>query len=134
MHRLIILLVLAVAAAGAAALASGSRTAGGGATAFALVDPNHGVPRLVAARTRGFAAVSSPATGVYCLTPSPGVDVTGTAPVASEEAYYSNELGWPLVRLPQPDARNCAADQLEVKTFAEGTTLSSEVAFTLLVP
>src|SRR5262249_50388891 len=66
--------------------------AAGAAPAFALVDPNNGSPRLVAAHTRGFIAVSvGPfGPGDYCLTPAPGVDVTHTAAVASEEAFYSN--------------------------------------------
>src|SRR5262245_19143587 len=57
-----------------------SEVAAGAARAFAPVDPNGGSPRLVAAHTRGFVAVSvcpfGP--GDYCLTPALRVDVVNT--------------------------------------------------------
>jgi hypothetical protein len=41
--------------------------------------------------------------GDYCLTPAPGVDVTHTAAVASEEAFYSTAFGLATVRYPTAD-------------------------------
>ena len=61
-----------------------------------------GNPALIAAHTQSFVDVSqglfSP--GDYCLTPAPGVDVTDTAAVVSEEAFYSNAAGFVTVRYP----------------------------------
>jgi hypothetical protein len=130
--------VIAVAALVGAAFAS-ARTAGDpGASAYALVDPNGGSPRLIAQQTRGFVSVTSPFTGDYCLTPAPGVDVVHTAAVASEEAFYSFDAGFPTVRY-DPTHMNCTANQLEVKTFTDhGSTadiaLSDQIAFTVLAP
>jgi hypothetical protein len=130
--------VIAVAALVGAAFAS-ARTAGGpGAPAWALVDPNGGSPRLIAQHTRGFVSVSSPFAGDYCLTPAPGVDVVDTAAVASEEAFYSFDAGFPTVRY-DPTHANCAASQLEVKTFVDhgsvtDIALSDQIAFTVNVP
>jgi hypothetical protein len=112
-----------------------NQIAGNAATAYALVDPNAGSPRLVAAHTRGFVAVAvGPfGPGDYCLTPAPGVDVTHTASVASEEAFYSDVLGAPMVRYPTAGPM-CAANQLEVKTFDENVQLNDQIAFTVDVP
>jgi hypothetical protein len=133
--RWFIATVIAVAALVGAAFAS-ARTAGGpGVSAYALVDPNGGSPRLIAEHTRGFVSVSSPFSGDYCLTPAPGVDIVHTAAVASEEAFYSFDLGAPLVRY-DPGHVNCAASELEVKTFVDhgSIALSDQIAFTVDVP
>jgi len=106
-----------------------------GRTAFALVDPNGSSPRLVAEHTSGFVDVSSPFAGDYCLTPAPGVDVTATAAVASEEAPHSDVPGIPAVRYPTSGAMNCRADQLEVKTIADNPVqMSNKIAFAVIVP
>jgi len=104
--------------------------------AFALVDPNGGSPRLIDAHTNGFVDVSvGPfGPGDYCLTPAPGVDVTNTAAVASEEAFYSNAVGIVIVRY-QPNSPDCNANQLEVKTFTDNPVgPSNQIAFTVIVP
>jgi hypothetical protein len=112
-----------------------TQVAAGGAPAFALVDPNAGSPRLVAAHTRGFIAVTGGpfGPGDYCLTPAPGVDVVNTAAVASEEAFYTNAAGFVTVRYPTAGP-TCAANQLEVKTFDQNLQLSNQIAFTVNVP
>jgi hypothetical protein len=106
-----------------------------GMSAYALVDPNGGSPRLIAGHTNGFVSVSSPFAGDYCLTPAPGVDVIHTAAVASEEAFYSFDAGFPTVRYDRTH-QNCSVSQLEVKTFVDHQTisLSNQIAFTVLVP
>ena len=121
--------------AGATMAFAGSQGDQGGA-AYALVDPNGGSPRLVAAHTSGFTAVSVGAAGQgdYCLTPAPGVNVANPAAVADEEAFYSNQAGFVLVRY-DPTHPNCNANQLEVKTFnSDVTGLTNGIAFTVNVP
>jgi hypothetical protein len=143
MRRVILfsLVALGALAVGAYALAGSPSQ---GMRAFALVDPNGacpssspqcGSPALVDAHTNGFVDVSQGAVGPgdYCLTPAPGVDVTNTAAVASEEAFYSNAFGFVTVRY-QPNSPNCNANRLEVKTFALGDGLSNQIAFTVNVP
>jgi hypothetical protein len=130
--------VIAVAALVGAAFASARTAVGPGASAYALVDPNGGSPRLIAQHTRGFVSVSSPFAGDYCLTPAPGVDVVHTAAVVSEEAFYSFDAGFPTVRY-DPGHVNCTANQLEVKTFVDhgsvaDIALSDQIAFTVNVP
>jgi hypothetical protein len=133
------LALLALLALGAlAALVAGAATfadSPGAKPAFALVDPNNGSPRLVAAHTQGFVSVSQGpfGPGDYCLTPAPGVDVTDTAAVASMEAFYSNAIGFVSVRYPTAGP-TCGADQLEVKTWDSNVQLSDQIAFTVNVP
>jgi hypothetical protein len=101
-----------------------------------LVDPNGGSPRLVPGHTSGFThvAVGGAGQGDYCLTPAPGVDVADPAAVADEEAFYSNQAGFVLVRY-DPTHANCNAKQLEVKTFnSDVTALTNGIAFTVDVP
>jgi hypothetical protein len=144
MRRVIFLSFVVLAAGlGASAYAlAGSPSQG--MTAFALVDPNCnpdnptqcGPPRLVDAHTRGFVGVNvgAPGAGDYCLTPGPGVDVVHTAAVASEEAFYSYVVGFPVVRY-QPAGSDCHSNQLEVKTFIDNPTgLSDQIGFTVVVP
>jgi hypothetical protein len=134
MRRVILfsLVAFAALAAGAYALAGSPSQ---GMRAFALVDPNGGSPRLIDAHTNGFVDVSQGVgPGDYCLMPAPGIDVTNTAAVASEEAFYSNAVGIVLVRY-QPNSPNCNANQLEVKTFTDNpVALSDQIAFTVNVP
>jgi hypothetical protein len=111
-------------------------SSGGGAPAFALVDPNGGSPRLVADHTTGFAAVNvGPfGPGDYCLTPSPGVNVDTTAAVASVEAFYTQVFGIATVRYPTAGP-SCGAGKLEVKTFTDNpVSLSDQIGFTVYVP
>ena len=143
MRRFVLFALVALAALGAAVYAWAGPQ-GQGVTAFALVDPNCnpdnptqcGPPRLIDAHTRGFLSVSIGAigTGDYCLTPAPGVDVVHTAAVASEEAFYSYVIGFPVVRYPLAGA-NCRSNQLEVKTFVDNPPgLSDQIGFTVIVP
>jgi hypothetical protein len=107
----------------------------GGRSAYALVDPNGGSPRLVAAHTQGFVEVTQGpfGPGDYCLAPAPGVNITTTAAVASEEAFYSNAAGFVTVRYPTAGP-SCGANQLEVKTFDQSVQLSNQIAFSVNVP
>jgi hypothetical protein len=136
MHRLVVFLI-AIAVLAGGTIAGASSSSGRTASAYALVDPNGGSPRLIDAHTHGFTAVSvGPfGQGDYCLTPSAGVDVADPAAVASEEAFYSNAFGIPTVRYPTTGP-TCPAGQLEVKTFVDTptTALSNQIAFTVVVP
>jgi hypothetical protein len=135
MRKLVISCALVAALAGAtyAFAASGSRP---GVEAYALVDPNGGSPRLIADHTGGFSGVSvGPfGHGDYCLIPSPGVNIAGTAATVSPEAFHSNAIGFVTVRYPTAGP-TCGPDQLEVKVFASDLSgLSDQVAFTVNVP
>jgi hypothetical protein len=130
--RSAVTLTVILLALGTVAFTTGaSGDSGRGASAWAFVDPAG--PALVGARSNGFTAVSSPATGVYCLSASAGTKLDDKAPVASQEASRSAAIGWPLVRLADQDS-NCAAGQLEVKTFDSNTAPTDKVAFTVVVP
>jgi hypothetical protein len=127
---------LVAVAALTAALFSFARSSGAsGATAFALVDPNGGAPRLVPAHTSGFVNVQvGPfGPGDYCLTPAPGIDVVHTAAVAAEEIFYSDVFGVAGVRYPTTGL-HCEAGQLEVKTFDSSPALTDQIGFTVIVP
>jgi len=133
--RFLVISVLTLAALAGATYAFAGSPGGGGASAFALVDPNGGSPRLVDAHTRGFVSVSvGPfGSGDYCLTAAPGVDVADTAAVAAPEAFYSNVIGAVFVRYPTAGP-TCGPNQLEVKTFtANPTELTDQIGFTVSV-
>jgi hypothetical protein len=101
--RWIAISIIAAAALPGATVASASGSQGDqGGPAYALVDPNGGSPRLIASHTSGFIGVRvGPfGQGDYCLTPASGVNVSTTAAVASEEAFYSDDAGFPTVRYP----------------------------------
>ena len=122
--------------AGAALAFAGSQNDQGGGVAYALVNPNGGTPQLVAAHTSGFIAVSHGGGGLagdYCLTPASGVNVANPAAVADEEAFYSDIAGFVTVRY-DPTHANCAAGQLEVKTFDTNVAPTNQIAFTVNVP
>ena len=134
--RWFVVSVVALAALVGATFAIAGPSGGRGPEAYALVDPNGGSPRLVEAHSWGFTDVSVGPFGAgdYCLTPAPGVDVAGTAAVASEEAFYSDALGFVTVRYPAAGP-TCGTNRLEVKTFADdGSGLSNQIAFTVNVP
>ncbi len=78
MYRLVVLLIVVAVLAGGT-IAGASSSSGRSSSAYALVDPNGGSPRLIAAHTSGFVGVSSAVPGDYCLTPSAGVDVADPA-------------------------------------------------------
>jgi hypothetical protein len=83
----------------------------------------------------GFTAVTSPAEGVYCLTPASGIDYSH--PIASVEWYESSGsdlLAEPIGGEQQSD---CPAGQLEVRTyhFPGGTAaLYGDISFSVFVP
>src|SRR5262245_42640825 len=135
MRILVISLTVAVAVAACTYAVAASAGGSGGPAAFALVDPNGGSPRLIADNTSGFVSVRNGAVGQgdYCLTPAAGVNVVGTAATASEEAFYSNAFAFVTVRY-DPTHANCAATQLEVKTFGTDGNLTGQAAFTVNVP
>jgi hypothetical protein len=133
--RALALSIAGIVALIGAAFAFGGSTAGGRG-AYALVDPNGGSPRLIAAHTSGFVAVANGpfGSGDYCLTPAPGIDVTNTAAVASEEAFYSFVPGAVTVRYPTAGP-SCPSGQLEVKTFTiDPVELTDQIGFTVNVP
>ena len=128
--------VLAVAGV---AYASGHHTVGLGLgdKAWAQVSPNGGSPVFV--KSKGFVSVSSPATGVYCLRPAPGVSLTPSAPVATQELSGSSSLGIVTLRgtgIPNP---LCPVSDLQVTTWNSASnpanpTAVNTVAFDVLVP
>jgi len=127
-------LVFTALIAGATLAFAGPTGSGGGAAAYALVVGSSGTPVLIQDHTHGFVSVDVGAAGQgdYCLTPAPGVDVADTAAVASEEAFYSNALGFVTVRYPT-NGQDCAPDRLEVKTFDQNVSLTNQIAFTVNV-
>lgn len=89
-------------------------------------------------RTKGFAAVSRQATGVYCLTLSDDtIDASATAPMVTVD--WDNSSGNNLSAYLSKSAHDCpAGTDFGVRTYAfkagKANTLTNIVAFTLLVP
>jgi hypothetical protein len=93
---------------------------------------------LDATRTRGFATVTRPATGIYCLTLSDDrVDASATAPVLTVD--WDNSSGSNLTAYFSKSAQGCPeGTDLAVRTYSftagKPYRLANTVAFTLLVP
>jgi hypothetical protein len=89
-------------------------------------------------RTRGFASVTRPKTGTYCLNLSDsGVDVSRTAPVVTVD--WDNSSGNNLSAYLSKSAHDCpGGTDLGVRTFTfragKANAVSNAVAFTVLVP
>jgi len=105
-----------------------------GMQAYAQIQDNG--PSLVTDRTNGFAAVSRPATGLYCVTldadsPFDPQDVAATATV--EFGNSTNGMGFVEVRGANPLCPDPAHD-FEVHTFDAAGAPTNNIAFTLVVP
>ena len=88
-------------------------------------------------RTKGFASVTRPKTGVYCLTLSDGIDASTTAPVVTVD--WDNSSGNNLSAFLSKSAHDCPAGaDLAVRTYSfkagKANALTNIVAFTVLVP
>ncbi len=97
-----------------------------------------GASSFASGESRGFATLTHPATGVYCLTPKPGY-ATGHIGVASPDTGSSTGLGSLLgfqVGVAQ-GAPDCSAGDVEVQTFAllnvvSGLLKSDGIGFTVV--
>lgn len=109
------------------------------ATAYAWVNPPtvaQPQPSFHQGFVKNFSGVTSPQTGVYCLTPSAGISVTKIPPIVSVEWGQSggNDL---LAFVRGRPAGICPADTFQVQTydFAGGSaSASSTVSFTIWIP
>lgn len=105
----------------------------GTARAYAYVNAG-ATPSFDAARTKGFAEVSKPATGVYCLTPDPTIDLSTTV-VAVTPVWNSGILNNAFAQLT--DVKGCASGQLDVFTYydsGEFPIATDGIDFTVVVP
>jgi hypothetical protein len=75
--------------------------------------------------------VSSPQTGVYCLTPDPSIDVSTAVTMVTVEWYHSS--GYDLLAQVSLPVNVCPAGTFEVKTYDTAGTASSSVAFVFMV-
>lgn len=121
-------------------LAKGLSTAGpqgpagapGTARAYAFVQRTG--PTLAANRTKGFANVSRPTDGHYCLTfdPAAGIDPATAVAVATVENGTSNDAGW--IEIWSGIYPPCGTNAILVKTYAfAGGGFTNELPFTIIV-
>jgi len=93
---------------------------------------------LDATRTKGFASVTRPSTGIYCLTLSDdSLDASTTAPLVTVD--WDNSSGNNLSAFLSKSAHDCpAGTDLGVRTYSfkagKANALTNIVAFTVLVP
>ncbi|MFL5781664.1 MAG: hypothetical protein ACJ760_10160 [Thermoleophilaceae bacterium] len=74
-------------------------------------------PALDKARTKGFASVTSPEQGVFCLKPSPGVKV-GTSAPAVTAVWNSGVIDRVSAQL-ETDLHKCTVGQLEIYMYLD---------------
>lgn len=114
--------------------------AGVGGRAYAVVDPSAvgstaSAAGLVSGQSSGFRFVRSPSTGVYCLTPAPGVDPGSEPAMVSGEAGYSSTGVVPLAVLNAKRSA-CSAGEFQVTTYdvRSPSSPASGVAFAIVAP
>lgn len=104
--------------------------------AYAYVASPGASPAFNAARTRGFTGITSPSTGLYCLTPAVGITPATSPLVVSVD--WSNSSGSDLWVYWRSSGIGCPAGDFAVLTYQLGgdTTpdLSATVAFAAFVP
>ena len=116
----------------------------GTATAYAVVDPLMTPPAFVPDKTMNFIGVTSPMTGVYCLTPAAGIDSTVTpAIVAPEWGLSTPDVNSYFAYINAYNgSTNCPTGDFEVETFllppggsmVPDAQLTDLVAFVIIVP
>jgi hypothetical protein len=107
--------------------------------AYAMVSQS---ATFVASTTKNFTSVSRPSTGIYCLTPAPGISNAQPAVVTVEWGLSSGfdllAYNWGFGASGQSGSP-CSAGQFHVRTYRFGANpaspaLSNNVAFQILVP
>lgn len=116
--------------------AAGAAGAPGTARAYAVVDPT--TPSYNAARTKGFATVTRPVAGTYCLNlTDTSINPATLAPMVGVE--WDESIGFSLNAYASIGASDCPlGTDMGVKTYEWTSTTesaeSNDVAFTILVP
>ncbi len=113
---------------------NGTNGTNGTARAYAVVQPTSpSAANLVAAS--GLAGVSEIKEGVYCVVPASPINAAAEPAAVSAEISYSPAKAPGLIALNMQRTNGCPAGQFEVDTYTPaGTTLSSNYAFTIVVP
>lgn len=104
-------------------------------SAYAFVSSPGATPAFDSARTRNFTAITSPATGEYCLTPAAGINPQNSPLVVSVD--WSNSSGSDLWVYWRASGAGCSAGQYDVLTFQNpggNPTQTGTVAFVAYVP
>jgi hypothetical protein len=110
---------------------TGGQGPAGTARAYAVVTP---AATVVSAQSFNITAVSSPKSGVYCITPASPIGPSVDSAVVSAEVSYSSPEVPGLVAL-NAQRQNCPATAFEVDTYAPNTlTLAGGYAFTIAIP
>jgi Collagen triple helix repeat (20 copies) len=110
---------------------NGAAGAPGTARAYAVITPS---ATVVSAQSFDITLVTSPKSGVYCITPSAPINPSTDAAAVSAEVSYSTPEAPGLVAL-NAQRKNCATSAFEVDTYAPGTlTLAGGYAFTIVIP
>lgn len=124
--------------AGPAGPAGAAGPAASGVRAYAVVRTDPGPAIFMASRTRGFASVTSPSPGNYCLTlTDASIDASTLAPVVGVE--WDQSSGYSLNAYARinpsdcPDGTDVGVITYEWSSTTESTE-SNDVAFTIVVP
>jgi hypothetical protein len=109
---------------------TGAQGAAGTARAFGSVFSS-GSPTTYAGTRMKNATVTRPATGVYCITLSGGVDPSTTIPVVSTDFSSASSQAIAQIR---SSGIGCAAGQLAVYTWNASTGAAENAGFSFVIP
>jgi hypothetical protein len=124
--------------------ATGAAGAPGTARAYATMRPDecfHDNNTCSIYNIKNIASIRRVATGIYCVTPVAGVNISGTTPALTTDDYNSgpaNGAGVPILAYSSLD-NQCASSEIEVLTYrATGATptiaLDNNTSFAIVVP
>jgi hypothetical protein len=117
----------------------GTNGTNGTARAYAVISPSlvsttPSAAGFIATQTHGFATVSSPSAGVYCLVATGISSANEPASVTGESSYSSS--GFVPLAVLSAQASSCSPGEFEVITYnaTSPTAPATGVAFIIIVP
>jgi hypothetical protein len=107
----------------------------GAARPYAVVQPTPPTQvNLIAGQTSGITGVSEPSPGVYCLAPAAPINAATDTVAVSPEVSYSSGKQPGVIAVNAQRTNGCPATDFEVDTYTPAGALSSNYAFTIVVP
>jgi hypothetical protein len=115
---------------------AGPQGPAGTARAYAVIQPTSPpatAPSVIAAQSSNITAVSEVKEGIYCLTPTAGINPAADTATVSPEVSYSAGKAPGVIALNAQDS-DCPTGNFEVETYAPASTSpTGGYAFTILV-
>ena len=115
--------------------APGAPGAPGTARAYAIVEPTSAISaNLVQIATANITGITELKEGVFCLVPASFINAAAEPAAVSPEISYSPAKAPGMIALNMQRTNGCPAGQFEVDTYNPAGMLSSNYAFSIVIP